>query len=223
MKARICPNCSFRNFTPNPRCSQCGELLLEASQPESKPATKSTRPMAPKVNTPYPLTTVESAPLAPPPIPEEETTTLTPASSSPLTSSTSAPITPLPRQLTFLGTPTVEGEVVDVGMIQNEDKSLKAGDVLHYGISAALLVTKPLYGLMSIASGARKPKEFRSIATFRIRTARGQLVEVRIEKDVVGATINIGDYVSAWGQVSGGVVILRNAYNHTIRGEVRLR
>jgi len=166
--------------------------------------------------------TVESAPLAPPPIPEEETTLATTVT-GPITHSSSSVVTPLPKQLTFLGPPTVEGEVVDVGMIQNEDKSIKAGDVLHYGISAALLVTKPLYGLMSIASGARKPKELKSVATFRVRSPRGMLVEVRIEKDVIGASINIGDYVSAWGQVNGGVVILRNAYNHTVRGEVRLR
>src|SRR5688572_22755442 len=114
MKSRICPNCSFRNFTPNPRCSKCGELLLEAPQPESRPATKSTRSTGPKANTSFPLTTLETAPLAPPPIPEEETAPLTTASPSPLTSSTAAPIIPLPKQLRFLGTPTVEGEVVDV-------------------------------------------------------------------------------------------------------------
>jgi hypothetical protein len=122
-----------------------------------------------------------------------------------------------------LSPPIVEGEVEDTGQTQYEDKGLKAGDIVHYGISTVLLVTKPLYGLMSLVSGARRPKEYKSIYTFRVRTPHNDVVEARIERDIIGASISLGDYVSIWGRMSGGVVIVQHAYNHTVKGEVRLK
>ena len=112
---------------------------------------------------------------------------------------------PLPTQLLKLPPPIVEGEVEDTGQHQNEDKGLRAGDVLHGAVTTVLLVTNPLYGLMSLVSGARRPKEYKSIFTFRVRTPRNEIVEARIEKDILGASISLGDYVSIWGTMLGGL------------------
>jgi len=233
MIAKICPRCGFKNFTDNPRCSRCSELLLSAGP--SGPA-RSTPPPPPPIEeeeTCTPITYVGTTPSAPVPIPGPATTT-SPVPYSPPPAPTvhggTSPIPisvhppcPLPAHLRYLGTPIVEGEVIDSGQILNEDKSLKTGDVLHYGLSTVLLVTRPLYGLMSFASGARKPKEHKNVLTYRVRTPGGDLVEVRIEKDIMGASISMGDYITVWGREVGGVIIVRNAYNHTVRGEVRVK
>lgn len=226
MKQRICPNCGFRNFTDNPRCSRCSELLLPETGSRSTPPIPITNP---KSSTPTVYFPTPSAP--PAPIPKPSSSTPVPYAPPPPPVPTSGhstvptvfPPNPLPTHLMKLSPPTVEGEVIDTGQHQNEDKGLKAGDILHYGVSTALLVTKPLYGLMSLVSGARQPKEYKSIYTFRVRTPDNDIVEARIERDIVGATISLGDYVSIWGQISGGIVIVKHAYNHTVKGEVRLR
>jgi hypothetical protein len=226
MKIRICPNCGFKNFTDNPRCSGCSELLMPAAG--SRPAPPAPIPGA-KTATP----TVFTGTRAGPPVPIPKPTSSAPVPFSPASSPIPVPFpttvptvyapNPLPAHLLKQPPPIVEGEVEDTGQHQNEDKGLKAGDVLHGAITGMLLITKPLYGLMSLGSGARKPKEFKSIFTFRVRTPRNEIVEARIEKDILGASISLGDYVSIWGKISGGVVIVHHAYNHTVRGEVRLR
>jgi hypothetical protein len=125
--------------------------------------------------------------------------------------------------MTKWGPCTVEGVVLDIGQTQNVDGGIKAGDVIHYGLSSILLVTKPVYGIMSFASGVRRPKEHKNIYTLRLETPDNELVDVRIEKDMVGASVNLRDYVSIWGKSSVGVIIMLRGYNHTVKGEVRLR
>ena len=226
MKQRVCPNCGFRNFTDYPRCSRCNELLLPESGYRSAPPIPitSTKPLTP---------TVYSSTTSSPPAPIPKPSSSTPVPYTPFPTSVPTPIhstvptvyppNPLPTHFKKLPPPVVEGEVVDTGQHQNENKGLTAGDILHYGVSTVLLVTEPLYGLMSLVSGARRPKEYKSIYTFRVKTPNNDIVEARIERDIVGATISLGDYVSIWGQMSGGVVIVNHAYNHTVKGEVRLR
>jgi hypothetical protein len=118
---------------------------------------------------------------------------------------------------------TVEGEVVDMGQMQNVDRGIKAGDIVHLGLSSVLLVTKPLYGIMSLASGSRRAKEYNNIYTFRIESSKKEFTDVRVEKDMIGASINLRDYVSIWGKETGGVIIMYFGYNHTVKGEIRLR
>jgi hypothetical protein len=78
-------------------------------------------------------------------------------------------------------------------------------------------------GLMTLASGGSRPKEHKNVHVLRVQKTDGTAVMARIEHDMVGATIDMGDYVSIWGDTSGGVVIVKLAFNHTVNGEVRLR
>jgi hypothetical protein len=222
MKPRICPNCKFRNFTDNLRCSRCDELLL----PTAGYHSSSPVPM------PNPTTTIVPSPIpAPPPIPIPSPSPIVPGSSSSTTIPvpisppplTIYPPAPLPSNLLKLPPPIVEGEVEDPGQDQNEDKGLKAGDILHIGLSGVLLVANPIYGLMSIGSRLGKPKEYKRILTFRVKNPNNDVFDIRVEKEMVGASIRLGDYLSVWGRMSGGVVVLEHAYNHSVRGEVRLR
>lgn len=238
MKLVPCPNCGFKNFPENQRCSSCNELLLNASVPRTSQKTspsstnktvvvsnsKSHTTPTPPAPIPSPGSTRSPVPYNPPshtssPVPYH------PSPTSPMSSSPSPilPPNPLPKYMTRWGPCTVEGVVVDVGQMQNVDGGIKPGDVIHYGLSSILLVTKPVYGIMSFASGARRPKEYKTIYTLRVQTPANEFIDVRIERDMKGASINLRDYISIWGKSSAGVIIMIRGYNHTVKGEISLR
>jgi hypothetical protein len=228
MESVRCQNCGFKNFSKNPLCSGCGELLIkaESTQPTRTGSKnkKSETPPPPPGPIPSPGATKSPVPYKPNPQPTSPVPYHNPpVSPSYKTTSPISPPHPLPHYMTKLGPCIVEGEVVDIGQMQNVDDGIKTGDIIHYGLSSILLVTKPVYGIMSLASGARRTKEHRTIFTLRIQTPSNEYVDIRIEKDMIGASINMRDYVSVWGKSYAGVIILLRGYNHTVKGEIRLR
>jgi hypothetical protein len=124
--------------------------------------------------------------------------------------------------LAKLSPPLLEGDVVDTSELQVEDKKVKTGDVLKIIFGIPLLFINFVAGIMTLFSGGSRPKDYKHVFTFRVQRANGTIVLARIERDMIGATINIGDHVSVWGKESSGVVIVIKAFNHTINGEVRL-
>lgn len=69
----------------------------------------------------------------------------------------------------------------------------------------------------------RSPTENQPVFIIRIERVDGGLEQARIESDMSGATMDMGDHVSIWGERRGGVVVVKHAFNHTIGAEVRLK
>lgn len=69
----------------------------------------------------------------------------------------------------------------------------------------------------------RSPTENQPVFILRIERDDGELEQARIESDLDGATMDLGDRVSIWGKRRGGVTIVSKAFNHTIGAEVRLK
>lgn len=69
----------------------------------------------------------------------------------------------------------------------------------------------------------RSPTERETVLIIRIERDDGGLEQARIESDLIGATMDLGDHVSIWGEHRGGVVVVKHAFNHTIGAEVRLK
>lgn len=120
------------------------------------------------------------------------------------------------------GPTTEEGVVIDINQMQNVDRGIKAGQILQLGVGAAMLPIKPLAGIMSLTSAASRPKEYKTIYTLRIRTSSNEIREIRIDRDMIGASINLHDYISVWGRDTG-VINMARGYNHTIKGEISLK
>jgi hypothetical protein len=117
----------------------------------------------------------------------------------------------------------LEGEVIDTRDIHVNVRKWEFGDFLRVFIGCLLLPLQPILALLTLLGGGSKPKEAQSIATFRVRRADGTVCQGRIEHDIIGATIDVGDYVSVWGSERGGVLVVEHAYNHTVGGEVILK
>ncbi len=62
-----------------------------------------------------------------------------------------------------------------------------------------------------------------SVTTARVRKADGTLHDVRFEGDLVRSRIALGDRVSLRGSERNGVLIVKQGYNHTTGGEIRVR
>jgi len=234
---RKCPTCGFYMLTDSPRCSGCGELMPEKDS--SKPASTST-------SRPVPMSSKSAAPPAPPPPIKDPGSTSSPLAPSTAGSgnysptppyqpnrSTTSPVPyvpppvlavpyPLPAHLARLSMPRAEGEVIDTLMLQNEERGIKAGDVARTALGLAIMPFSFSSGALIISGGMGKPKTVRSVPVFRLKTPHNDIVEVRIERDVREGSIRMGDYVTAFGRITGGTLILMQGFNHTSKTEIKL-
>lgn len=220
MPPRTCPHCGAKNFTPNPKCSACGKPLAAAKPPTSVPISLATKsppppiPIAPTVKPPSSPVPVAAArtPFSPP-APSAGYPTAAPSTSAP-------PCSPLPASMAGLGTPLLEGEVVDTSQIQvtlPRKRSILRGTLAFF-----LLLFRPFLVLAAWIFGGHKPTEYRTIYLVRVQRTDRTIGQARIEHDMVGATMDLGDYVSIWGHSRRGIVFVQRAYNHTVDAEVRL-
>lgn len=119
------------------------------------------------------------------------------------------------------GAPTLEGRVVDTSQIQI---SVKSRTGFFRGLLGVLLfIFRPAMVLAAWVLRGRSPTENQPVFIIRIERDDGGLEQARIESDLVGATMDLGDHVSIWGKRQGGVVVVKHAFNHTIGAEVRLK
>lgn len=243
---RKCPSCGWATFTNEYRCSNCGTVLPSiqagsAAQPHSSASGNMPKPSKPT----NPSGTIHSPTQKnpPPPIPRQTilhkqppVLTASPTSSPAVapkpmpqlasvrkTSPIHAPHHPLPQKFYRWGPSLVEGKVLDIRQTQNVDRGFKTGDLLSIGAKTVLFFIDIKYLFMSWALGSKKSKDMKTIEILRIESPARGVVDVRIEKDMVGAGINICDYVSVWGREITGVVVMNRGFNHTVNAEIRLR
>ena len=95
-------------------------------------------------------------------------------------------------------------------------------DVARIGFATAMLPFRPLMGLATLVLGGGS-KETQEVYLIRVQDAGGGVQVARIEKNIGGATLDMGDYVSIWGFSRGGVCVVRRAFNHSVGAEVKLR
>lgn len=112
--------------------------------------------------------------------------------------------------------------MVDTREIQVKAPRDWAGTTLRGVLTLALLPLRPLMVLSAWVMG-RRPKEHQTVYLVRVQRSDGTVEQARVEQDIVGATMDLGDYVSIWGRDQEGVTIVQRAYNHTVGAEVRLR
>jgi len=225
LKPRTCPHCGRKNFTDNPLCSFC-EKPLDSAQP-------STTPTPPPIKTPPPIARTTSteddahSPPVPVPVPSYTRSPVpyTPTTPfAPVGGATAYPASPLPSDLLArYSTPDLEGEVIDTRDISVREQKTGTGDIIRILVGCLALPFQPIVALLTLFGGGSKPKEAKTIATFRVRRADGMVSQARIEHDIVGATVDVGDYVSVWGRERKGVLAVEHAYNHTVGGEVILK
>ena len=98
-----------------------------------------------------------------------------------------------------------------------------AGGILRNAFALVLLPFRPAMVLASMIFGSRKPTEHQTVYVVRVQQANGRISQVRIEHEIVGATVDLGDYVSIWGKERAGVIVVTRAYSHTVGAEVRLK
>ncbi len=76
--------------------------------------------------------------------------------------------------------------------------------------------------LMAVIFGQRQAPEWQDVIVLRVEDAGGRLTEARIEADLHGAGVRLGDHVTLWGQYRGGVLIVRRGYNHSSGADIRM-
>ena len=200
MPSRTCLHCGTRNFTGNSKCSGCGTVLGaagSAAPPSPAPAPVSSWGSAfSPVSTPVPYA---------------------PASKAPVVHPAARAAGPIPSRW---GAPIVEGTVIDTSQIQ---VSVKPRTGFFRGLLGILLfVFRPAMVLAAWVLRGRSPTEHKTVLILRIERDDGGLEQARIESDLDGATMDLGDRVSIWGKRRAGVVIVKYAFNHTVGAEVRL-
>ncbi len=202
MPTRTCLHCGTRNFPGNSKCSGCGTVLGAAG---------TVAPPAPPA--PAPVSSWASAfGHVSPPVP------YAPASKAPVVHPAVPAPTPGARRW---GAPIVEGTVVDTSQIQ---VSVKPRTGFFRGLlGVLLLVFRPAMVLAAWVLRGRTPAEHQTVLVLRIERDDGGLEQARIESDLDGATMDLGDRVSIWGKRRAGVVIVKYAFNHTVGAEVRLK
>lgn len=232
---RKCPSCGWVTFTDEYRCSNCRTVLPSThvgrtAQPHS--SASGNMPKASKPTNPSSINRSPTQKNPPPPIPRQ----IIPHQQQPVSSANpgsfsmtaSAPMSqpphhPLPQKLYRWGPSLIEGKVLDIRQTQNVNRDFKTGDLLSIGAKTILFFTDIKYLFMSWAMGPKKPKDMKTIEILRIESPARGVVDVRIEKDMVGASINICDYISVWGREISGVVVMNRGFNHTVNAEIRLR
>ena len=242
MKFNKCPFCNFYNQSDEQNCEKCGgplppispterEAPVTGYKPPTRPSTSTSKapiPLAPSSHgssssagsaapiVPYTSPSPPARPSSAPPPP-------VPASPSPAGHSVFGSRYPLPVTFSRYNLPNVEGEVVDVSDVTDEDTSGKSGDTIRNVIGVTMLPFNAVAGVMTLASGLGKPKPTKSVPVLRVATPSGDMVEVRIDKQLKLGSIRKGDYISVWGKNDGGVISLWMGFNHSTNAEVRVK
>lgn len=71
--------------------------------------------------------------------------------------------------------------------------------------------------------GRPNPNWETNITSVRVRRQDGVQREARLEGDIVGGSISLGDDISLWGADVRGTLIADCAYNHNTKAEIRVR
>lgn len=87
-------------------------------------------------------------------------------------------------------------------------------------IGCLLLPFRPLIVLSALLFGGKRPKEKTTHYVARLECADGSFCEARFERELRGARMSVGDYISVWGSMRAGVVVASHAYNHSVRAEI---
>lgn len=201
MPSKTCLRCGTRNFSGNSKCSGCGIVLGSTS------STTAHTPAPAPPSRGWPVVSPVSSPVP-----------YAPAAGSPATRRASHAAGKIPKGW---GTPIVEGTVVDTSQIQI---SVKSRTGFFRGILGLLLFAfRPGMVLSAWVLRGRSSPEHQPVFILRIERDDGRVEQARIESDLYGATMDLGDRVSIWGKRRGGVAVVSKAFNHTIGAEVRLK
>lgn len=130
---------------------------------------------------------------------------------------------PLPTHLRGMSPPDLEGEVIDTREIQGKAETDFAGNTVRFIFALILLPFQPLMVLAAWILGGRRPEERQVVYVVRVQRPDGAIGQARIERDILGATLDVGDYVSIWGKKQSGVLVVNRAYNHTVGAELAVR
>lgn len=76
--------------------------------------------------------------------------------------------------------------------------------------------------VMGLVGLSRRPERKMTVNTVRIRRPDGTMREALLEGDLRGSGLSIGDDVSFWGSDRSGVLVVKQAYNHTVSGQIRI-
>lgn len=205
---RTCPHpdCGKRNFADAPLCSHCSRPMSAMAAP-FRPAPAA----PPPVRSPVPY---RASPSATPP------TAIWPP---PAATSPTGAGHPLPKALSRLGPPQLEGEIEDVREQQVTVPQNSVEAFLKTLVSLILLPLKPFLVIGAWLFRGPTPKEKRTAYVLGVRKDDGIEEQARIEEELVGALPRLGDYVSLWGVPRYGVWIVSRGYNHSVTAEIRVR
>ena len=235
-----CPNCGNKiSIPPTPAaCLNCGEPISapgSRTSASSAPMPPVTGPM-PRSASSYPPVPV-SKPMPPvpvpsssyPPVPVSGPTAPIPVSSpTPPVPVPSAPVAvsvfgPLPRNMPSRS-PDFEGTV----SIPPTTHEVKLGTDWSHAVLGCLLfpfllIFKPMMLVMGLVGLSSRPERKMTITTIRLQRPDGVVRNARLEGDLMGAGVSLGDTVSLWGSDRSGTVIVKRAYNHTTSSEISVR
>lgn len=189
----ICSHCGHNNDSSRLRCSACGRVL-----PRSGASAASSTPLPP---------TTASTPPAHKPIPAPARTPVpTPASAS----------------ARGRGTPDLAGVVLSVSHTQMRKSGDWTGTTLKGLLALIALPFRPLMVLTALLFGQRSTPEFQEVTVLRVEDIAGRPVQARIEAEIRGAVVELGDEVELWGHYRNGVLIVSRGYNSSTNAEIRL-
>ena len=198
MPVTKCPNCGFRMLS---KCPNCGYAMTQPLNTGGAPQT-----MASSGSSSTPSTFGEQSSIMP---------SFSPGSVVPITSSgTSAtPLSALGALPPYMPTypPELEGHVA---IPPNSFRGV------YTPVHWAVKFNHP--GLRR-RGGHPKPNWETNITSVRVRRQDGAEREARLEGNIVGGSISLGDPVSIWGKDVSGTLIVQRAYNHSTGAEIRLR
>ncbi len=85
-----------------------------------------------------------------------------------------------------------------------------------------LLFVQPLLILAALIFKGRGPREMVEVVVLRVQDSAGRTSEARIEREMRGAGVRLGDSVALWGHFRGSLLYVRGGFNHTTGAELRL-
>jgi len=98
-----------------------------------------------------------------------------------------------------------------------------SGNALKWIVAIILLPFRPLMVIMPIIFGNHSSPEFQEVIVLRVEALTGILSEARIESEIQGAGVRLGDKVALWGSYRAGILIVIRGYNYTTGADIRLR
>lgn len=227
-----CPTCGNPNLTGSSICSFCGHPMKQgnSSSPSSSGTSHGTSspPPPPRSGT----TPTTSGPYgagsgsgssSPVPVPSRTPAPGTGSASASWSWPTPAPPTPLPRSMQRLGSPVLEGIVEDVKDIQVGARPSFGQETARATWSSVLLITKPAIWLSSLLVRSTQSVNMNTHWILVVRRSDHTLKQARIEGDLTRAIVSRGDYVSLWGREKGGVLVIKQGFNHTAMAEIQFR